>query len=78
MCHSEQLLLTAHWISHIHAAELTAISALLDQDSRIAALVEQDFLRNCRKNAYTGRPGFDGRPGDPDRSGAADERVDVR
>ncbi len=60
MRHSEQLPLTAPWISHIHAAELTAISALLDQDSRIAALVEQDLFLSCRKNAYTGRPGLTG------------------
>lgn len=60
MCHSEQLPLTTPWISHIHAAELTAISALLDQDSRMAALVEQDLLRSCRKNALTGRPGLTG------------------
>ncbi len=60
MRHSEQLPLTAPWISHIHAAELTAISALLDQDSRIAALVEQDLFRSCRKNARTGRPGLTG------------------
>ncbi len=60
MRHSEQLPLTAPWISHVHAAELTAISALLDQDSRIAALVEQDLFRSCRKNARTGRPGLTG------------------
>lgn len=60
MRHSEQLPLTTPWISHTHAAELTAISDLLDQDSRIAALVEQDLLFSCRKNALTGRPGLTG------------------
>lgn len=60
MRHSEQLLLTAPWIGHVHAVELAAISEILDSETRIAALVEQDLLRSCRKNAYTGRPGLTG------------------
>ena len=60
MRHSDQLPLAAPWISHVHAAELTAISALLDENSRIAALVEQDLFSSCRKNARTGRPGLTG------------------
>jgi len=60
MRHSEQLPLTVPWIGHEHAAELTAISALLDQEPRIAALVEQDLLRRCAKNPLTGRPGLTG------------------
>ena len=60
MRHSEQLPLTPPWIGHVHAAELTAISALLDGEPRIAALVEQDLLRKCVRNARTGRPGLTG------------------
>ena len=45
MRHSEQLPLTQHWIGHVHAAELTAISALLDAQPRIAALAGQDLVR---------------------------------
>lgn len=60
MRHSEQLPLTVPWIGHGHAAELTAISALLDGEPRIAALVEQDLVRGCTKNPRTGRPGLTG------------------
>ncbi|MBI2403194.1 MAG: ISNCY family transposase [Gemmatimonadetes bacterium] len=60
MRHSKQLPLTPPWIAHEHAAELTAISTLLDTEPRIAALVEQDLLRTCTKNPATGRPGLTG------------------
>jgi transposase, IS5 family len=60
MRHSVQLSLTAPWIDHVHAVELAAISEILDSEARIAALVEQDLLRSCRKNAHTGRPGLTG------------------
>lgn len=60
MRHSEQLSLTAPWIGHVHAAELAIISELLDSETRIAALAEQDLLLSCRKNARTGRPGLTG------------------
>jgi IS5 family transposase len=60
MRHSEQLSLTAPWIGHVHAVELAAISEILDSEARIAALVEQDLLRSCGKNAHTGRPGLTG------------------
>ena len=60
MRHSKQLPLTPSWIAHEHAAELTAISALLDAEPRMAALVEQDLLRRCAKNPGTGRPGLTG------------------
>ena len=60
MRHSKQLPLTPPWIGHVHAAELTAISALLDHEPRIAARVEQDLTRHCRKNPHTGRPGLTG------------------
>lgn len=60
MRHSEQLPLTAPWIGHGHAAELAAISALLDYEPRIAALIEQDLVRGCAKNPRTGRPGLTG------------------
>lgn len=60
MRHSEQLPLTPPWIGHVHAAELTAISALLDGQPRIATLAGQDLLRKCVKNPRTGRPGLTG------------------
>lgn len=60
MRHSEQLPLTAPWIGHVHAAELAIISELLDSETRIAALAEQDLVQSCRKNAQTGRPGLTG------------------
>ncbi|MDP9177894.1 MAG: ISNCY family transposase [Gemmatimonadota bacterium] len=60
MRHSRQLSLSAPWIAHVHAVELAAISEILDSETRIAALVEQDLLRSCRKNALTGRPGLTG------------------
>jgi IS5 family transposase len=60
MRHSKQLSLCAPWIGHVHAAELAAISEILDSEARIAALVEQDLFRSCRKNARTGRPGLTG------------------
>ena len=60
MRHSEQLSLTAPWIGHVHAAELAIISELLDSETRIAALAEQDLVQSCRKNAQTGRPGLTG------------------
>jgi len=50
MRHSKQLPLTPPSIAHRHAAELEAISALLAQEPRLAALVEQDLLRACAKN----------------------------
>jgi IS5 family transposase len=60
MRHSEQLPLTPPWIGHMHAAELTAISALIDGEPRIAGLVGQDLVRGCTKNPHTGRPGLTG------------------
>ncbi len=60
MRHSEQLPLTTPWIGHVHAAELAAISELLDEEPRIAALVAQDLVDDCQKNARTGRPGLSG------------------
>jgi len=60
MRHSKQLSLSAPWIGHVHAVELAAISEILDSEARIAALVEQDLFRSCRKNARTGRPGLTG------------------
>jgi hypothetical protein len=54
MRHSKQLPLTPPWIAHEHAAELTAISALLDAEPRMAALVEQDLLRRCLKTRAPG------------------------
>jgi IS5 family transposase len=60
MRHSEQLSLTTPWISHEHAAELAVISALLDEEPRIAELVAQDLVVDCAKNTRTGRPGLSG------------------
>jgi IS5 family transposase len=60
MRHSEQLPLTVPWIGHGHATELATISVLLDAQPRIAALIEQDLIRDCSKNPRTGRPGLTG------------------
>jgi IS5 family transposase len=60
MRHSEQLPLAVPWIDHVHAAELAGISALLDQQPRLAALVQQDLLAGCAKNPRTGRSGLTG------------------
>jgi IS5 family transposase len=60
MRHSEQLPLTAPWIGHVHAAELAAMSALLDAEHGLAALVQQDLLARCAKQPRTGRPGLSG------------------
>lgn len=60
MRHSAQLALTAPWIGHVHATELAAISALLDEEAGFAALVQQDLEAACRKNPGTGRPGLTG------------------
>jgi hypothetical protein len=60
MRHSEQLPLTAPWIGHVHATELAAMSALLDAEHGLAALVQQDLLARCAKQPRTGRPGLTG------------------
>lgn len=57
---SPQLPLTAPWIAHPHAMELAAMSALLDEQPVLAALVQQDLEARCRTNARTGRPGLTG------------------
>lgn len=60
MRHSHQLPLTPAPIAHFHARELEVMSALLEEEPRIAALAEQDLLRHCWKNPHTGRPGLSG------------------
>ena len=57
---SPQLPLTAPWIAHAHAAELAAMSALLDEQPALSARVQQDLLAGCPTNARTGRPGLSG------------------
>jgi IS5 family transposase len=57
---SPQLPLTAPWITHAHAAELAAISALLDEQPALSARVQQDLEAGCPINARTGRPGLSG------------------
>lgn len=57
---SPQLPLTAPWIAHAHAAELAAMSALLDEQTGLAVLVQQDLEDGCAKNPRTGRPGLTG------------------
>ena len=58
--HSLQLPLTAPWIAHPHAADLAAMSALLDTQPALSARVQQDLDAGCPKNAGTGRPGLTG------------------
>lgn len=57
---SPQLPLTAPWIAHPHAAELAAMSALLDEQPAWSAQVQQDLEAGCPTNARTGRPGLSG------------------
>jgi transposase, IS5 family len=54
-----QLSLTQPWIDHSHARELEAISRILNEESDIARLVEQDLLRGV-KNPETGARGMSG------------------
>ena len=57
---SLQLPLTAPWIAHAHATELSAMSALLDEQPALASLIQQDLEAGCTKNPGTGRPGLTG------------------
>ncbi|MDB4917598.1 MAG: isftu1, partial [Gemmatimonadetes bacterium] len=57
---SPQLPLTAPWIAHAHAADLAAMSALLDEQPAVGARVQQDLEAGCPTNAHTGRPGLTG------------------
>lgn len=57
---SPPLPLTAPWITHAHAAELAAMSALLDDQPALSARVQQDLEAGCPINARTGRPGLSG------------------
>lgn len=57
---SPQLPLAAPWISHDHAAELAAMSALLDEQPALSRLIQQDLEAGCAKNPRTGRPGLTG------------------
>jgi IS5 family transposase len=58
--HSPQLPLVAPWIAHAHAVDLAAMSAVLDEQPALGALVQQDLEGGCPKNARTGRPGLSG------------------
>jgi IS5 family transposase len=57
---SPQLPLTAPWIAHAHAADLAAMSALLDAQPALNGRVQQDLEAGCPTNARTGRPGLSG------------------
>lgn len=57
---SSQLPLTAPWIAHAHAADLAAMSALLDAQPALGARIQQDLEAGCAKNPRTGRPGLNG------------------
>ena len=57
---SPQLPLVAPWIAHPHAVELAAMSALLDEQPALGALVQQDLEAGCATNPHTGRPGLSG------------------
>jgi IS5 family transposase len=48
------------WIAHRHAEELAAMSALLDVQPVLAALVQQDLEAACPKDPHTGRRGLTG------------------
>lgn len=55
----EQLPLLPAWIDHPHARELEVISRILDEESEVAELVEQDLVRGV-KNPHTGSTGMSG------------------
>src|ERR1043166_5630556 len=57
---SPQLPLTAPWINHAHAAELAAMSELLDEQPALAQHIQQDLEAACPTNPRTGRPGLTG------------------
>jgi len=57
---SAQLPLVAPWIDHPHAAELAAMSALLDEQPALARLVQQDLEAACPKAPGRGRAGLNG------------------
>lgn len=57
---SPQLPLVAPWIDQAHAADLAAMSAVLDEQPVLAALIQQDLEAGCVKNPQTGRPGLSG------------------
>ena len=57
---SPQLPLAAPWIAHAYAAELAAMSTLLDEQPALSARVQQDLEAGCPTNARTGRPGLTG------------------
>lgn len=57
---SSQLPLSAPWIAHPHAAELAAMSAVLDEQPALARLVQQDLEARCPKDPRRGRPGLNG------------------
>jgi IS5 family transposase len=55
----EQLPLSPAWVDHAHARELEKISEILDVNSGLAKLVEQDLLRGV-KNPHLGCAGMSG------------------
>lgn len=55
----EQLPLSPAWIDHAHARELEKISQILDENSALADLIQQDLLRGV-KNPHRGRAGMSG------------------
>lgn len=55
----EQLPLSPAWIDHAHARELEKISQILDENSAVARLIEQDLLQGV-KNPHRGSPGMSG------------------
>src|SRR5687768_916864 len=57
---SPQLPLTAPWIAHRHATELSAMSAVLDEQPALARLSQQDVEAGCPTNPHTGRRGLTG------------------
>ena len=59
MRRQDQSPLSPAWIDHPHARELEKISQVLDENSGLAALVEQDLLRGV-KNPHTGKGGMSG------------------
>jgi IS5 family transposase len=59
MRRQDQLPLSPAWLDHPHARELEKISQVLDENSGLSALVEQDLVRGV-KNPHTGKAGMSG------------------
>ena len=75
---SPQLPLTAPWIAHAHAAELAAMSALLDEQPALSAGVQQDLEAGLPDECADGASGALGRANTPPVGRRRADGLDVR